>query len=240
MIKLVTGMAGPVGNSLLSQLREAIRRGDVNAVRALCDGRNGTDLRDLTSANGDSPLFLAATAQQFEVCRCLINECGASAMETDAAGRTPLIEMIRCRGATWKSKLLPLFKGTVNCFDRQGKTALMYAAVGAGLFGSRRGNLKIVSELIELGADALAIDNNGLTALGWAIKSDEGTSRNLDVIAYLKDEMKRQAAIRRFNRDFRTRFTEKGVLELEQVVTDDVAPSPRKRTSGSTGRGPVF
>ncbi len=227
-------------NNLSNRLFEAINRGDVDAVRQLCDGSDGTYLQDITCPNGDSPLTAAATSQDFEVCKCLINDCGASVMELNRTGRTPLMEMIHGRDGTWKSKLLVLFKDSVNCRDSQGKTALMYAAVGAGMFGSRRGNLKITSDLIALGADTLAVDKNGVTALGWALKSDGNTAQNSEIITYLKGEMKNQAAMESFRREYKYRFNEKGVLELEKVVNEESATVHPKRKAAKRGNSIEF
>ena len=61
----------------------------------------------------------------------------------------------------------------------------MFAVVGQGMFGQRRGNLTIAKHLLGMGADAAKEDAGGRTALDHARKAND-TDRNNDLIDYLK------------------------------------------------------
>jgi ankyrin repeat protein len=132
-------------------------------------------------------------------------------------GRTALIEMVRRRGK-YHTEVAALLQSSVNAKDSEGKTALMFAAEGGGLFGSRRGNLSLARDLIGLDADPLIQDRGGRTALGYAIASnDKGT--NQDMVDYLEELIRTRIALREFEKLYEYTFDRKGCLNF----------SPRKR-----------
>ena len=70
------------------------------------------------------------------------------------------------------------------------RAELSVASVGAGLFGSRRGNSTIIKLLVDLGANTAVEDMRGLTALGHAMRSNDlGTNqRAVDLLRSLASD----------------------------------------------------
>ena len=124
--------------------------------------------------------------------------------------------MVHRRGSKWNKKIANLIAYSVNFQDNSGKTALMFAATGAGMFGSNRGNIKIVKHLIELGADLSLPDQKGFTALGRAIESNNQSANNTndELVNYLQTEMVKQEAMRVFKQLCRYDITNKGELKV--------------------------
>jgi ankyrin repeat protein len=178
------------------------------------------NLDALKNTQGDTLLTRAALHQAgptaLALCKLLI-EHGASPRTTMRHGRTTLIEMVQRRGK-YHNKVAALLQSSINVQDNDGRTALMFAAEGAGLFGSRRGNLSLARDLIGLHADPLIQDHRGKTALGYALASnDKGT--NQDMVHHLKQLMKMTIALREFDKLYRHEFDNNGCLSF----------SPRKR-----------
>lgn len=178
------------------------------------------DLNALTNAQGDTLLMRAAMhktgGSASDLCKLFL-DLGASPGSTMQYGRTVLIEMVRRRGKYHREVAL-LLRSSVNAQDDQGGTALMFAAEGAGLFGSRRGHLTAAEHLVDLGADPLVQDRRGRTALGYAMASnDKGT--NQDMVDYLEELMKTSIALREFDKLYQYKFDNDGRLSF----------SPRKR-----------
>jgi ankyrin repeat protein len=196
-------------------LFRAIADEDEEAVVGLLSA-GSVDLDSITDRHGETALSLAArcksSAIAAELCEKLIKLGASATARTKDHGRTALILMVSHRGR-YHSKVAALLGSSINIQDDSGKTALMYAAEGAGMFASRRGNLSIASDLISLGADPLIQDSGGRTALGHAIASnDKGT--NEEMITYLKDEMTRQVALREFRSRYTFDFDTKGSLNF--------------------------
>jgi ankyrin repeat protein len=114
-------------------------------------------------------------SQNIEMCTFLIEQCNASPLIRNKNGRTPLIEMIRCRTLKVKGlkELILLFRSTIDEQDASGKTALMFSSTGAGVFGSKKGDIKIIQQLLDLGANIHCKDKNENTALIYAIESNK-------------------------------------------------------------------
>lgn len=205
-------------NSLLNRAREA--------------------LDEITDQQGETPLAVAARSESSvaaeRLCKLLM-ERGASADARLKSGRTALMEMIRNRG-NYYSKVAALLRGSVNAQDNAGMTALMFAAEGVGLFGSRRGNMTAIRDLISLGADPSLEDGRGLTALGHAIASND-TEMNQPAIDYLKEQMVQRVALREFDRSYAHEFDGKGCLTFCPVKQAKAsgkrikAAAPRSRPS---------
>lgn len=199
-------------------LFRAIAKEDEAAVSAALSGRT-VDLDSVTDARGETPLSRAArcktSAIAANLCEKLIRLGASPAAQTKENGRTALILMVRYRSneVPYRSNVATLLANSINIQDDDGKTALMYAAEGAGLFGSRRGNLSVARDPIMLGADPLLEDNKGRTALGYAIASnDKGT--NEEIVDYLKDQMITRAALRDFKSRYRYNFDKQGRLNF--------------------------
>jgi hypothetical protein len=169
-------------------LFKAIRNGSVTAVEHVLGDHPATSLDDLRERHTNRhPLAAAALlddrAQALAICRLLLERGATPHARTGQVGRTSLILMARYR--VFHKKVADLLAASINDVDDQGYTALMFAAVGQGLFGQRRGNLGMVKYLVGLGADVSVRTNLGSTALDHAIRRND-TEQNGDVIDYLR------------------------------------------------------
>ena len=97
-------------------------------------------------------------------------------------------------------------------------TALMFASMGAGVFGSKRGNITIIRQLISFGANLGLVNKRGQTALGVAEASNSKSkaSANDEVVALLKEAAIQQHAMKEFHAKYRCSFDSNGVLVLVQ------------------------
>jgi hypothetical protein len=191
---------------------KAVKEGDQDEVRAIYR-RECCDLSSLENENGFTPLTLAVFEHDIEMCKFLIIEMTVDVCYQNLNnGRTTLIEMMQARSSKTSIKIMDLLKRSVHLQDNSGKTALMFASVGAGLFGSKCGNPKLINRLLNYGADLFAQDKTGCTALGWAIESNNQSKKktNDEVINLLEGEMLKEAAIREFKKHFYYEFDHKG------------------------------
>lgn len=97
-------------------------------------------------------------------------------------------------------------------------TALMFASMGAGVFGSKRGNITIIRQLISFGADLGQVNERGQTAVRVAEMSNAGSkaSTNDEVVAFLKEAAIEQRAMKEFHAKYQCLFDSNGVLALVQ------------------------
>lgn len=192
-----------------------------SALKAIADGEVET-LKQLLGQNekrapehGASLLHAAACAKGKGVakamCETLISR-GISASAATDYGRTALHEAVRCR--LLNKEVGYLLSDSINDQDNGGCTALMFAAAGAGLFGSRRGNVSLAQDLLALGADPLICDKRGKTALGHAMASND-TDRNGEMIELLQDAMVHSQALAEFKDRYSCAFDKNGVLHCE-------------------------
>lgn len=180
--------------------------------------RSELNIDSVVNEKGDSLLSYAAIKQSYEICEYLVKDCHILVNEKNSGGRTALIEMIRCRGAKCSIKIINLLAGSVNERDSAGKTALMFASVGAGLFGSKKGNIGIVKRLLSLNADLTLESKAGCTALGYAIESNKQSkaSNNKEVVCYLEQEMLKSIAMKEFRRLYDYTVSIKGVIDFSK------------------------
>jgi len=178
---------------------------------------NINEIIDDNDDNGNTLLICSAVTQNIEICKIFLETYGASVLQKNRHGRTALIEMIRCRSSKWNNNVAELFRQSVNFQDNDGRTALMFASQGAGMFGSKKGNIKIATQLINMGSDTTISDNYGHTPLWFAIESNERseTSNNEEMISFLKEQMIQQISVREFHKNYSYRFDD-GVLKFEK------------------------
>jgi hypothetical protein len=198
-----------------NSLFKAAREGEVeDVVRLLRDRKAEPD--SLFDRNQYSLLSVAAvgsgTQAAFSLCERLLT-LGFSANVRDRdTGRTPLMNLVIFR--KFRRDVMSLFRTSINDQDKSGRTALMFAAGGAGLTGNPKGHAGIARQLLEMGADVSMVDNRGFTALGRAMTSGKD-DKNEDMVDLLRNEMVQQAALRELNKRFTYSITKTGALELK-------------------------
>ena len=193
----------------------AIKKDDIDQIQTImCNTNCNIEVED---EQGNIPIICAAVNQNFNICKVLIDN-RASPRQQNKYGRTALIEMVHLRSSKWDNKVAELFSDSVNYKDNDGKTALMFAVKGAGLFGSKKGNIRIATQLINMGADTTLADNNGYTALWWALESNKKskTSNNDEMVDFLTEQMINQVAVREFRKNYTYEFTDKKFLSSQK------------------------
>jgi len=191
---------------------KAVKEGNIDKVRAIAE-HEYCELTSLENENGLTLLTLAVFNHNLEMCKFLINEMNVGVCyQSRKYGRTSLIEMMQARSSNTSVKIMDLLRYSVQYQDNSGKTALMFSSIGAGLFGSKCGNPKLIKKLLSYGADLFIQDNRGRTALGWAIESNKQSKKktNDEVINLLEGEMLKEAALREFKKHFYYEFDHKG------------------------------
>ena len=171
----VTGAAGD------SPLTQAVKAGDVQAVRALV--KSGTDV-NIRSGDGSTPLLWAAHGASVEIARALI----AGKAAVDAAndyGITPLLHASRTGDAAMVELLLRAGANPSRAHP-EGETPLLAAA--------RSGSVPTVRLLLARGVDVNAAEAfQKTTALMWA--AAEGHIDVVDVLIEAGADVNRQAHV---------------------------------------------
>ena len=174
---------------------------------------------NLGSPGGETLLSIAAAASNPDACRELIDRGANPALRTGHSNRPPIVEAVRCRGGKIArlNEVVKLLASTVNDRDSSGKTALMFASVGAGLFGAKRGNIGLIKLLLDIGADPFISDNHGTTALMHAVLSNKKSNvgANDEVISLLKETMISFTAKQFFEKHCSYEFLPTGKLEVK-------------------------
>ena len=193
---------------------------------------------------GDSMFEVAVLRCELDACRQLMTR-GARMDPRPRKGRPVIVELIRCRDEKWGRRhdaMVELLQATINAQDSAGMTALMFAATGAGLFGSKRGNVGLIKRLLTLGADPLIRDNIGGTALTHAVRSNNKSAAeaNAEVVHLLEGAMVTAAAMNAFHEHFEHRFGGNGEFEVQPKARAET-PHPREvripRTRFNAARG---
>ena len=140
-----------------SPLIDAVRQGDVPAVRALI--KSGADVRQ-PEGDGATALHWAAHRDSIELVKLLI-DAGAAVQAANDLGVTPL-HLASANGNAATITLLLQKRANANAATAAGVTPLMEAA--------RSGNVDAVRVLLANGADVNAHETaRGQTALMWAV-----------------------------------------------------------------------
>lgn len=179
---------------LAPRLKQAISRGDADAVRALL--RDGAD-PNAAEADGSTPLHLAVHLENLEITNLLLG-AGARATTASRYKITPLSLAADAGNAAIIEKLLDA-GADPNGTSEEDQTALMSAALNgrveairallrrgakvnaaesfkgqtALMFAAGRGNTGAEEMLIEFGADQKARSKAGFTALLFAVRNNQ-------------------------------------------------------------------
>lgn len=186
-----------------------------------------------------SLLTMAALEPAPDACERLLQLGADPAFGGTVGKRSVLTMMVWLRSKTWGKQhrriVAMLALRTVNHQDSDGKTALMFASKGAGLFGMKRGNPKIIDELMRHGADPFLTDRFGLTALMHAVDSNDKsrTSANDGVIELIKSHSIHFAALQLFNEAHRVDFSRDGRMSIAPILASP-PPEPRSRAPKKT------
>ena len=123
----------------------------------------GFHIDTIDSFKGETPLTIACTYGNINICKLLINKANASLQQPNSKSLTPLLCAIKTN--EWKV-LEYLLNNYLNLemlerqVDKHNRNALMIV--------SSEGHLAIIDILIEKGVNLSRQDCEGLTALGWA------------------------------------------------------------------------
>jgi len=159
LLAVASLLSAQSGSGTAEDFFRAIRSNDLAALRQLAERPNSSAVR---TGTGETPLHYAATFGSTESVRLLL-EHGANPNARNNAEATPLIY------GTYnldKARLLVEKGADVNAHARNGITPLMVAA-------SVHGNVETVRYLLDHGADAKALRDNGGDALQVAALKSE-------------------------------------------------------------------
>jgi hypothetical protein len=143
----------PVKVTPLSELQEAIKKGDIFKIQKLLD--SGVSVNARGDDNDWTPLMLAIEYDKVNVAEFLIHK-GANVNLGRKKGWTPLI-MASVSGDLDFVKFLIRAGADINLGESDGQTPLKYA--------SCQGHYDVVAYLIKCGADVNKADNDGETPL---------------------------------------------------------------------------
>jgi ankyrin repeat protein len=161
---LAAGMSPNAKQAGVTALMEASRRGKTHHEIAAALIQAGAEI-DARDPYGVTPLLFAAISGSPETIRMLLKS-GANVKARDVDGRTALIETLTTENDLPPETIEELIQAgsEVNVRIYGGLTPLMIAATG---------NSRILRAIIRAGADLDATDDQGATALRWAMDSPE-------------------------------------------------------------------
>ena len=142
-------------------LHTAARAGSVRAVKLLLDHGAAVDVQDRYT--GATPWLMAVGANNSQICE-MLREKGADTTAKDKTGRSVLHYAARSGTTVQLEAALrdPAFKGQVDAPDASGTTPLQDA--------TKSYKADCIRLLLAAGADPLAYDGMGMTALHYLVR----------------------------------------------------------------------
>lgn len=146
-------------NSLSDEyiLLKAVKDKDYGKVRSQL--QKGANVNTREFADGETPLYIAATLKDSVIATFLLNENASTDIPKKSTGETPLMAAVRLR-AKEVAELLISQRADLDISDRSGETAL-YKAV-------RNNDRQMAKALLDANADWSIADNTGRTPLDLA------------------------------------------------------------------------
>jgi hypothetical protein len=138
-------------------LLKAVKDKDYGKVRTQL--QKGANVNTREFADGETPLYIAATLKDSITATFLLNENASTDIPKISTGETPLMVAVRLRAKEFVD-LLILQKADVDISDRTGETAL-YKAV-------KNNDRQMAQALLDANADWSIADNTGRTPLDIA------------------------------------------------------------------------
>ncbi len=177
-------------NTFPDVLFNSLKNGNIEDVKEITRN-NPINYASFVNEKQKTLLMLAAVSQNYEMCKFLIDSNLADVLYRNDEGYTALSLMIRFRSSKFNLNIIDLLQDAVNIPNNKGITPLMIAVTGAGLFGSNRGNIKIVKKLLNLNADIFAVDIKGFNALDYAVGSNKQSRScaNQPIVEFLMNEI---------------------------------------------------
>jgi ankyrin repeat protein len=147
------------GISPCSYLVWASWKGHLEVVEALCNG--GVDVNASIATDGTTALMVACKYEKLSIVDELLSR-GATANASKKDGTTALSLAFDLHDCHTMLALVLLLSPDVDVRDKYGRTALMILC--------EKGNLDLIQNLCQRGANVNATDNDGVTALMFACR----------------------------------------------------------------------
>jgi len=168
LISLIIPMLTCAQNKLEEKLFLSIRNGELEIVKKIIEKDNS--VINATNRTNSTPLILAASLDQVEICNFLIDN-NADVNATSASGSTAL-QFAALKGQLDLVKKLFEKGAKIDVWNNQGRNAIHYAAYS--------GNIELFKFLEGKGLDMTPAIADGGTMLHWACYGG-----NIEMVKYL-------------------------------------------------------
>ncbi|KAI8831206.1 ankyrin repeat-containing domain protein [Chytriomyces cf. hyalinus JEL632] len=161
LLLTTSAIASSEERTMHQMIKDAVATGDLSEFKAMVEAKK-LPIQCIDAQNGWPILFYAIKYNQNDIMTHLL-ERGHEAenCSTDFAGNTALIIASESKNEKAIAVYAALYPHIVNAVNQMGQNALMIAA--------SKGLTKGISFLLDLGADTSAVDEDGSTALHYAM-----------------------------------------------------------------------
>ncbi len=195
-----------LASSDVTPLHFAVRCGQLDCAQYLLSLPAAVSTIDEADATGQTALYSAARLGRAELLAALV-EAGGDATLVNTFGTAPLhIAAKNGHLACVKCLLsVPAVAASIDDVDGDGETALFTAA--------GKGHLEVLAALVEAGADAALVNDEGVTPLHCAV-----ASRHLACVTYLLSVPAAAATVNTEDVNGNTSVTAAGTWEVEPLA----------------------